>query len=140
MRLENDKNFTFLYDEEFAKIPFIFRFTKRRYMTVLIVMGVLILSVFVLTTVFYNTAETVVFDTAIGYESLPVNTYDNRFLVALIICAVIVAVMAGWMLISRWFERRAFRKATELSNMIFLSERHRAEIEWQNWKMENRDY
>lgn len=72
MKLENDQVFNMLYEEEFNKIPYIFRFG-----------------------------------------------------------------LAG---IGLWFEQRAFKKASNLANMIFLSERHKVEMRFQEWKMKNRSF
>ena len=68
---------------------------------------------------------------AAGYE-MGFNVYDNRYMVGMIVCLLIVIVLSGWLTIGVLFEKRAFAKATRLSNMIYLSERHRNEIKRQN--------
>lgn len=68
------------------------------------------------------------------------NDYNYVYLILMILCFVVIALIAGWMTLAKVFENRAFKKATNLSNMIYLTERHRVELEWQEWKMNNRSY
>jgi len=140
MRLENDKVFNELYDEEFEKIPFLFRFSRKRCIIAFAVTGGLTVLMLILTTVLQSTAQTVLIDAMPGHDPFMINTFDRRVVAALIIVAVAVFLLTLWIVIAKWFEKRAFKKATNLANMIFLSERHRAELKWQDWKMENRDY
>ena len=144
MRLENDDNFNFLYNEAYEKIPRLFKFSQRRYKAALIIMLVCFGIILILTTVFYSTAKTEIMPsllpaTTLGSYKL-VNTYEYGWLALALVFAGIVALIGAWMLIARALEKRAFRKAADLNNRIFLAERHRVEMEWQNWKMNNRDY
>ena len=143
MRLENDDNFNFLYNEEFEKIPFLFRFSKRRYKIALILMLVLFVATLVLITVFYSTRYTIKIPTLIPQSTTEsyqyVSYYKFEYMVATLLTGLLTALIAGWMTIAKLLEKRAFKKASNLSNMIFLSERHKLEVEWQNWKMQNRD-
>jgi len=124
----------------YHKIPFVFRFDVKRNKIVYAVIAVLIVAICVLTTLFYDSAYVVRFQTAPGYESLSVNSYDYRYLIALIAAAVILILIACWMLLSALLEKRAFAKATKLANMIFLTQRHKEELAWQEWKMKNRSF
>ena len=138
--MENDKNFSFLYNEEYNKIPLLFRFGKKRFIGVLIAMGVFFAAAMVFLNLFNDSAEYVKIPSLDSAHFFGFNDYNYAYLVAMIICFVVIAVLAGWLSLAKMFENRAFKKASQLSNMIFLSERHRLEVEWQNWKMENRDY
>ena len=53
----NDDNFNFLFNEAREKIPWLFRFTRRRYKIALIVMLVSFVIMLIMTTVFYNSAQ-----------------------------------------------------------------------------------
>ena len=139
MRLENDKEFNFLFEEEYKKIPWIFRWSQKRFIGALIFMGVCFVAAMIFLALFNDSAEYVTMPSFGGYE-MGFNDYNYAFLIAMIICFAVIAVMAAWMVLSKLLENRAFKKATELNNMIFLTERHRVEMEWQKWKMENRDY
>ena len=144
MRLENDQVFNELYEEEFNKIPFLFRFSRKRFKVVIITTIVLFVSMLILTSVFYSTGKAEVIEAPFSPittgSQMVVNMYNNGVLVAVIIVGIVVALLAFWMFIAKQFEKRAFRKATNLANMIFLSERHKQAVEWSNWKMQNRDY
>jgi hypothetical protein len=139
MSIENDDNFTFLYNEQFEKIPLLFRFSRKRFIASLIVMGVFFIAGMVFMSLFYNSGEYIKIPSLGGY-SFGFNDYNYIFLILMIICFAVIAVIAGWIVLSKLFEQRAFRKATELSNMIYLTQRHKRAVEWSNWKMQNRDY
>ena len=120
MRLENDDNFNFLFNEEFEKIPFLFRWSRTRFIAATIIAGVHFICAMIFLALF--------------------NDYNYTFLILMIACVTVIAILAGWMVISKWFEKRAFEKASKLSAMISISERRRNGEIWQRWKMENRDY
>ena len=144
MRLENDDNFNFLYNDEFEKIPFLFRFTKKRYKIALIVMIVFFVATLVLFTLFYETqtiekVPSLLPQSTVGSYQY-VCMYKFEYMVAALICEIIAALIAGWMTIAKLLEKRAFKRAAKLSNMIFLSETHKLNVRWNDWKMQNRDY
>ena len=128
MRLENDKVLNELYDEQFDKIPFVFRFSRRRFFISLAVMAVLLISMVVLIVMFYRSGN---------YNGI-VNIYDNNFGSGVVLTGIALAAVSGWICLSKWFEDRAFKKASNLAHMIHLSEQHRNAHIWQNWKAENR--
>ena len=127
--MENDDNFTFLFNEQFEKIPLLFRFSKKRFIGALITIGV-----------FFDSAEYITTPSLDGVHTFGFNDYNYVYLILMILCFVVIALIAGWMTLAKVFENRAFKKATNLSNMIYLTERHRVELEWQEWKMNNRSY
>ena len=56
MRMENDDNFNFLFNEEFEKIPFVFRFSKKRLIVVVAIMVIAIASATIFLNLFYDSA------------------------------------------------------------------------------------
>ena len=58
----------------------------------------------------------------------------------MILCFVVIALLAAWIVLAKLFEKRAFRKVSLLCNMIDISERNRVSRVWSDWKMNNRDY
>ena len=129
MQLENDNEFNTLYNVEFNRIPFIFRFGKKRAKAIIIALIVLFVALCVVATLMLDALSgTEVAPSAEGLET------------ATVIIGICTAFTAAWICLSQFFERRAFRKASNLSAMVKASERHRTEIEFQNWKMQNRDY
>ncbi len=139
MRLENDDYFNFLFNEEFEKIPFLFRWSRTRFISATIIAGVHFICAMIFLALFNDSSEYVVVPTAPGYN-FGFNDYNYTFLILMIACVTVIAILAGWMVISKWFEKRAFEKASKLSAMISISERRRNGEIWQRWKMENRDY
>jgi len=135
MQLENDQVFNTLYQEEYNKIPYIFRFGRRRPKIVIGAIIVLFAASLVLWTIWYGTGRTVQ-----APSGLYINVYDMQYLIAMVITLGTGLLLAGWAGIGYWFEKRAFKKASNLANMIFLSERHKMEMRFQEWKMKNRDY
>ena len=136
----NDNNFTFLFNEEFNKIPWLFRFSKRRFIGSLITIGVFFISGLVFWHFFCNSAQYTVINSVDAAHKMGFNDYNYTYLFLMILCFAVIVVIAGWMSLAKVFEQRAFKKATNLSNMIFLSERHKQAVNWSNWKMQNRDY
>ena len=139
MSIENDNNFNFLFNEQFEKIPLLFRFSRKRFIASIVVMAVSFLAGMVFMRLFYDSGEYVRVPSLGGY-TFGFNEYNYVFLILMIVCFAIIALIAGWIVLSKMFEQRAFKKATELSNMIFLTQRHKRAVEWSNWKMHNRDY
>lgn len=140
MSLENDKNFNFLYNEQYENIPKLFRFSRKRCIASFIVIGVFFIAAMIFLRLFNDSAEYVKIPSLDSAHFFGFNEYNYTFLVFMILCFVVIAVIAAWMAIARLFEQRAFKKATKLANMIFLTERHKQAVDWSNWKMHNRDY
>ena len=131
MGLDNDQVFNELFQEQYEKIPPFFKLSKKGLKISFIVLGVLLAIALTILSAFYKTAQTVVESSLPGYERV-YNTYDYRILVAFIIVALIFMLYAAWLVIVELFEKRAFKKASRLANMIYLSERHRDEVRRQN--------
>ena len=75
-----------------------------------------------------------------GQYDMAYNVYDMKYLYAMIITIIVGLLFSGYAGIGLWFEKRAFKKASNLANMIFLSERHKTEMRFQEWKMKNRSF
>ena len=131
MGLETDEIFQELFEEQYQKIPIIFRFSKKLFKVALIILGVLILLAMGLIGAFYGTGQYETMETLPGHE-FGFNNYNYSYLIAFIITMCIVVIIALWIVIGELFQKRAFAKASRLANMIFLSERHRDEVRRQN--------
>ena len=140
MSIENDNNFNFLFNEQFEKIPILFRFSRKRFIASIIVMAVFFVAGMIFLRLFDDSGKYVTIPTMGGGYSFGFNEYNYLYMYLMIMCFAVIALIAGWITISKIFEQRAFKKATELSNMIFLTQRHKRAVEWSNWKMHNRDY
>ena len=131
MGLDTDQTFNELFEEQYEKIPRIFRLSKKGLKISFVVLGVLIVIAMALLSAFYSTGKTVVEPSAPGYERF-YNTYDYRFMVAFTIIMTLFTFYTAWLVIVELFEKRAFRKASRLAAMIYLSEKHRDEVRRQN--------
>lgn len=138
--MENDDNFNFLFNEEFEKIPFLFRFSKKRLIVVVAIMVIAIASATIFLNLFYDSAVYVTVPSIDAAHIMWFNDYNYTFLIAMILSVAVVAFLAAWIVLAKLFEKRAFRKVTKLCNMINISERSRTARIWSDWKMNNRDY
>lgn len=131
MGLDNDTVFNELFEEQYDKIPKIFRLNRKISKIAIIIIVVFIAGASIFLNLWYNSGEYITTPSVGGYE-MGFNVYNNSYMVGMIICLLIVILIAGWLTIGVIYERRAFKKASYLSNMIFLSERHRDEVRRQN--------
>ena len=139
MNDEYEEIFGFVFQEELAKIPAVFKPGTKLIKVMLIVLAVLVIAMIVTVSIYYRTAEYGAVKNIRGM-AIQVVTYDNRVLVLQIALAVITVLISGWLVISKALEKRAYRKATTFSAMAYQTQRHRQELQWQEWKMNNRDY
>ena len=131
MGLENDTVFNELFEEQYAKIPRVFKPNRKIVKIAIAVIVLFIAGASVFLNLFYDSGHYVKMPSAAGYE-MGFNEYNNSYMVGMILCLAAVILIAGWLCVCTYFEKQAFKKATRLSNMIFLSERHRDEIRRQN--------
>ena len=64
-----------------------------------------------------------------------VNIYNNDFMVYAILCLAAVILIAGWLFLVQFFEKRAFAKASQFANRMHFAEMHRREVKRQEEKM-----
>ena len=131
MGLDNDTVFNELFEEQFDKIPRIFRLNRKISKIAIIIIVVFIAGATIFLNLWHDSGEYVMQPSVGGYE-MGFNVYNNSYMVGMILCLLVIILISGWLAIGVAFERRAFRKASELSNMIFLAERHRDEVRRQN--------
>ena len=138
MRLENDEVFNAYYAMEFDRIPFLFRFGRKRLKVMIPVLIFLIVLMCVSWSIFYSTKESRLVSAPVdGFEPIYINSYDYRILVVTIVAAVLVFVVALWMVISEIYERKAFAKATDLTARLTIDRQERVREIYQDWKLHN---
>lgn len=121
MRLENDNVLNELYDEEFGKIPFIFRFSRKLFIIAFLTICILLFTTVALIFAFYGN----------------VNSQGN-ITTALLFTGVALCLLVVWVIIGKLFEDRAFKKASHLAQMIHISE-HRLEMRhWEKIRTDSR--
>ena len=133
MRIENDEVLNELYDEEFEKIPFIFKFSKKRYIVTICIACALIVATLVLIILLHETSIKEVIDPVPGmlYRS-EMNAYNIGLAIALFFAGVGLAVSMILIIGAKWFENRAFKKAANLAHKIHLTEELKEKARWMN--------
>ncbi len=133
MRIENDEVLNELYDEEFEKIPFIFKFSKKRYIVTICIACALIVATLVLIILLHETSSKEVIDPVPGmlYRS-EMNAYNIGLAIALFFAGVGLAVSMILIIGAKWFENRAFKKAANLAHKIHMAEELKEKARWMN--------
>ncbi len=133
MRIENDEVLNELYDEEFEKIPFIFKFSKKRYIVTICIACALIVATLVLIILLHETSSKQVIDPVPGmlYRS-EMNAYNIGLAIALFCAGAGLAVSMILIIGAKWFENRAFKKAANLAHKIHLAEELKEKARWMN--------
>ena len=133
MRIENDEVLNELYDEEFEKIPFIFKFSKKRYIVTICIACALIVATLVLIILLHETSSKEVIDPVPGmlYRS-EMNAYNIGLAIALFCAGAGLAVLMILIIGAKWFENRAFKKAANLAHKIHLAEELKEKARWMN--------
>ncbi len=131
MRLYNDKNLQLLYEEEFQKIPYIFRFGRKRAKICVIALGVLIVITLLFAFLTYHSRTLVVTFEGTNFDIYDY-VYDHFFSNVLKIACGVTFLLAAWIGIASLFEKKAFKKASNFAQMIAINEKHKQEMERQN--------
>ncbi|MBR6487355.1 MAG: hypothetical protein IKT20_00435, partial [Clostridiales bacterium] len=84
MHLENDQVFNELFEEEFDKIPIIFRFNRKTSKIVIGIIVVFIAGASVFMNLFHDSGEFVSINSAPGYQA-GFNVYNNNYMIGMII-------------------------------------------------------
>ena len=133
MRIENDEVLNELYDEEFEKIPVLFRFSKKRYIVTVCIACALIVATLVLIILLHETSSKEVIETVPGmlYHS-EMNMYNIGLAIALFFVGAGLAVSMILIIGAKWFENRAFKKAANLAHKIQMAEELKEKTRWKN--------
>ena len=103
MELTNDDVFDFIFREEYAKIPFIFRFSRKRVKIAGSILGALVIGMCVTSAMFKG----------------------MNGITALIVAAVLTLLVAGWMHLASLYEQKALKKASQFTFKYSVAERER---------------
>ena len=135
------------YDEVFAtylkleleKINPIMRFTKKKGVIFLWIIGALAFITYVLLAFLTDSVKTttVTVNTVTGgeYGSMPVAYYSTTVCVLLIITALLLVFFAGWFVMGEVYERKAFRTATKKAQADWNTKKMRDNEAWQREKL-----
>lgn len=138
MKIENDNVLNELFEEEFEKIPFLFRFSRKRIIIMLSIMCALIISTIVLIVLFYRSGNYELSSTLPGFiYQKSIRVYDKRLGIGLFISGAALVITILMMLAGKWFEERAFKKASILANKISIAEREAENNRWLKGRAES---
>ena len=138
MKIENDNVLNELFEEEFRKIPFLFRFSRKRIIIMLYIMCALIISSIVLLFLFYRSGTYELSSTLPGFiYQKSIRVYDKRLGIGLFISGAALVITILMMLAGKWFEERAFKKASILANKISIAEREAENNRWLKGRSES---
>ena len=141
MHLENDEVFNAYYQMEFDRIPYFFRFGKKRIKLMVPALIFFIAAMCISWSIFYSTKESTYINPALdGYEPVCINSYDYRYLIVTIATAAVVIFISLWMVLSELYEKRAFAKATDTAARLRIDQQERVREKLQEWKLHNTDY
>lgn len=141
MHLENDEVFNAYYQMEFDRIPYIFRFGKKRIKIMVPVLIFFIAVMCISWSIFYSTKQSEQYGPAMaGYEPITINSYDYRYLVVTIVSAVLVFLVSLWMVLSELYEKKAFAKASDMSARLRIDQQERVREKHQEWKLHNTEF
>jgi len=139
MRLENDNVLNELYDEEIGKIPFIFRFSRKRFIIAFVAVCVLLIATIALVFALYGSGSYQLMDSVAGngYQ-MGFNVFDDNIATVLLFTVFALCMSVVWVIAGKMYEDRAFKKASHLAQMIRLSE-HRLEMRrWEKIRTDSR--
>lgn len=112
-----------------------FRFTKKKGVIFLWIIGALAFIEFVLLAFLTDSVKTQVITitsrTGGEYSSIPIATYSTTVCVLLIIVGLLIVFFAGWLVIGNAFEKRAFRIATKKANRDWSLKKMKEHEAWQ---------
>ena len=139
MRLENDTVLNELFDEQFGKIPFILRFSRKRFIIVFSAICVLLFVTAALIFALYGSGSYQIVDSVAGsgYQ-MGINVFNENIATALLFTGLVLGILVVWVIIGKVFEDHAFKRATYLAQMIHISE-HRIEMKrWEKIRTDSR--
>lgn len=116
-----DDVFNTLFDEEFGKIPYIFRFGKKRIKVVIPVLIAFALITVLLFCWLQDTSSVAVSPEDIGVSLLNYE-YNPVLMTAVIIMFFVTLILGLWVIFAVAFEKEAFSRAASLAERIYFSE------------------
>lgn len=127
MSIDNDQFLNELLDEEYRKIPVFFKLSKLTAKIALGAIGVFFALSMMFIVFFYRSGTYEMIPHGDSGYSMGVNIYNNDFLKYAIICLAAVIVIALWLFMVQYYEKRAFAKASNFASRVHYAEMHRNE-------------
>ena len=129
MSIDNDQFLNELLDEEYRKIPAFFKLSKFTAKIALGAIAVFFALSMMFIVFFYNSGKYETIPHGDSGYSMGVNMYNNDFLKYAIICLAMVIVVAFWLFMVQYYEKRAFAKASEFASRMHFAELQKKEMQ-----------
>lgn len=127
MSIDNDSLLNEMLDEEYRKIPVLFKMSKLTARIAIAAIGIFFVLSMMFIVFFYNSGSYEQLPTAGTGYSMGVNLYNNDYLKYAIICLAVVIVVAFWLFMVQYYEKRAFAKASNFASKMHYAELQRKE-------------
>ena len=123
----NDQLLNELLDEEYRKIPSLFKMSKLTAKIAIAAIGIFFVLSMMFIVFFYNSGSYEQIPTAGSGYSMGVNIYNDDFIKYAIICLAVVIVVAFWLFMVQYYEKRAYAKASNFASKMHYAELQRKE-------------
>lgn len=126
MSIDNDQFLNEILDAENKKIPSMFKLSKLTARIAIASIVVFFLLTIMFIVFFYNSGNEMVQQSDSAY-SMAVNMYNSDYIKYAVICLAVVIVVAFWLFMVQYYERRAYVKASDFANKLHYAEMQRKE-------------
>lgn len=118
----NDQIINELLEEEMRKIPVFFKLGKTTAKICIGAIGAFCLLFMTFIVLFYRSATKEIIQNVEGTDPVSINVYHSEYLKYAGICLVVILVVAFWLFMVQYYEKRAYTKASEFANRIHFEE------------------
>ena len=129
MSIDNDQLFNEVLDNEYEKIPVFFKLSKTTAKIALGAIAVFCALSMLFIVFFYRSGTYEMIPHGDSGYSMGVNIYNNDYLKYAIICLAMVIVVAFWLFMVQYYEKRAFAKASEFASRVHYANLQKREMQ-----------
>lgn len=118
----NDQIINELLEEEIRKIPVFFKLSKTTAKICIGAIGAFFLLSMTFIVLFFRSATQEFIQTGEGTDPVSFNVYNSEYLRYAGICLAVILVVAFWLFMVQYYEKRAYSKASEFAKRIHFEE------------------
>ena len=118
----NDQIINELLEEEIRKIPVFFKLSKLTAKICVAAIGAFFLLSMTFIVFFYRSGTQEFVQYAEGTDPLSINVYNGVFLRYAGVCLAAIVVIAFWLFMVQYYEKRAYAKASDFANKMHFEE------------------
>lgn len=135
MNIDNDQFLNELLDEEYRKIPSLFKLSKITARIATAAIGVFFVLSMMFIVFFYNSGSNEMMPQGDNAYSMSIDLYNNEFIKYAVLCLAVVIVIAFWLFMVQYYEKRAYAKASDFASRI-----HHVEMQKKEEKLQQETY